>query len=250
MPQEPNETALRIKQRLVENKTCSKCKHGKRAHNGGLLGKCSVEGCTCWGYSSALDYDGEVDHEDTDDIICPYCGESHDPYDGYNEGLNSEDDTTEITCTACGGEFIARVAAIRWSYTTEPAPTPEEREAEKERERQRREDQYRRSDEYRARKLREGDDTFGLACACCGKGADEKRNGRWIDPERLEQFYNQHGHKGSAMDPLVIMWRCDHCAAWNTGRVERVQEWAKGKSYRIANYRLLCCSEASPDGPR
>lgn len=245
MPQEPSEEALDIRQRRIDLKLCSGCEHPKHEHNDGVLKKCSHAGCWCSWYRSSV-HDGEVDHDDTDDIICPYCGTKHSPYDGYAEGLNCEDDETEVTCRKCEGEFIARVAGIHWTFSTEPAPTDEEKAEAKEREKKKRLESIARQDEYRAKKLREGDDTFGLTCANCGDSPKEETTGRWIDPERLERFYNMWGYKGSKCEALLITWVCDRCGKPQTGKIERVQEWKKGKRYRIATYRLANL----PDGPR
>jgi transcription elongation factor Elf1 len=64
------------------------------------------------GDASEDDEIDEIDHEHTDEPVCPYCGHEHSDGDEYHE----RDDTTRITCTECGQEFESeRYVLARYS---------------------------------------------------------------------------------------------------------------------------------------
>ena len=63
-------------------------------------------------------------YEDSDDIICPYCGEEYEPSyeDTYIGGISVDcytEDTETYTCDKCGKQFTMYGYQSGWCYHTE-----------------------------------------------------------------------------------------------------------------------------------
>jgi transcription elongation factor Elf1 len=64
-----------------------------------------------------MDFEKEIDHEYTDEIICPYCGNEF--TDSWEYGIN-EEDLGLLECDECGKSFYAS-RHIEITYVTEEA---------------------------------------------------------------------------------------------------------------------------------
>ena len=57
----------------------------------------------------------DIEHDYTDEIVCPYCGAIHgDSWEYFRDG----NDDAEIKCQSCGKDFAATMD-ISVSYSTE-----------------------------------------------------------------------------------------------------------------------------------
>ncbi len=66
-----------------------------------------------------------IDHEHTDDIVCPYCGDAHEP-----DGDDYSETAYQTECSECEREFTVSCSMI-YSFSTAPyGPEEKARDAE------------------------------------------------------------------------------------------------------------------------
>lgn len=77
----------------------------------------------------------EIDHEYTDAPVCPHCGHKHteDLWEYGDGALYKEDESVEIECESCSGDFRATCVFVSYTYSTSTFDKEAE-EAERKRE--------------------------------------------------------------------------------------------------------------------
>ncbi len=92
---------------------CRKCGSMRRDHD--IIGKCP--GSSYGHFEAKYGWDGELDHDGTDNPICPWCGHVIcDAWDYGNE-MFSEDDT-DVECPSCERPFTSSCHTSH-TFTTE-----------------------------------------------------------------------------------------------------------------------------------
>ena len=61
----------------------------------------------------------DIDHDYTDDVVCPYCGNSHDSTEFRADNVQE----TSYDCDECGKEFIVTMN-IEVTFSTERKKAP------------------------------------------------------------------------------------------------------------------------------